>query len=58
MNRRMARSGGSVIVKTDSAITETPREGWAVAPEGGESTALGLTITEELKRSGMTVRHH
>jgi isoleucyl-tRNA synthetase len=37
----------------DVVITETPREGWAVASEGGESIALDLTITEELKRAGL-----
>ncbi|MUH46111.1 MAG: isoleucine--tRNA ligase, partial [Actinobacteria bacterium] len=41
------------IAEADVVITETPREGWAVASDAGESLALDLTITEELRRSGM-----
>ena len=37
----------------DLVVTETPREGWAVAAEGGESVALDLTITPELRRAGL-----
>jgi isoleucyl-tRNA synthetase len=33
-------------------VTETPREGWAVAREG-ETVALDLTITDELRRAGL-----
>jgi isoleucyl-tRNA synthetase len=45
--------GEVTIGADDVVITETPREGWAVASEGGESIALDLTITEELKRAGL-----
>jgi isoleucyl-tRNA synthetase len=34
-------------------VTETPREGWAVATEGGETVALDLTISPELRRAGL-----
>ena len=34
-------------------ITETPREGWAVASDTGASLALDLHITPELRRAGL-----
>jgi isoleucyl-tRNA synthetase len=34
-------------------VTETPREGWAVASAGGETVALDLAITPELRRAGL-----
>ena len=34
-------------------VTETPRTGWAVATGGGETVALDLTITPELRRAGL-----
>ena len=34
-------------------LTETPREGWAVVTAAGETVALDLTITEELRRAGL-----
>ena len=34
-------------------ITETPREGWAVASEAGASLALDLHLTPELRRAGL-----
>ncbi len=34
-------------------ITETPREGWAVASEQGATLALDLHLTPELKRAGL-----
>jgi len=36
----------------DVVVTETPREGWAVAREG-ETVALDLTLTDELLRAGL-----
>ena len=33
-------------------VTETPREGWAVATRGGETVALDLELTAELRRAG------
>jgi isoleucyl-tRNA synthetase len=37
----------------DLIVTETPRAGWAVASEHGESLALDLTVTPELHRAGL-----
>jgi isoleucyl-tRNA synthetase len=37
----------------DVVVTETPREGWAVATDGGETVALDLTISPELRRAGI-----
>jgi isoleucyl-tRNA synthetase len=34
-------------------ITETPREGWAVASETGATVALDLHLTPELRRAGL-----
>ncbi|CAN5181406.1 isoleucine--tRNA ligase [soil metagenome] len=37
----------------DLIVTETPRAGWAVVSEHGESVALDLTLTGELRRAGV-----
>ncbi len=37
----------------DVVVTETPREGWAVASDAGESVALDLHIDDALRRSGL-----
>jgi isoleucyl-tRNA synthetase len=37
----------------DVVVTQTPREGWAVAADAGETVALDLEITPELRRAGM-----
>jgi isoleucyl-tRNA synthetase len=37
----------------DLVITETPKEGWAVARDAGLSIALDLTITPELRSAGL-----
>ncbi|GIL25745.1 isoleucine--tRNA ligase [Actinocatenispora comari] len=34
-------------------VTETPREGWAVAAESGATVALDLAVTPELRRAGL-----
>jgi isoleucyl-tRNA synthetase len=45
--------GEAVALSADEVIvTETPREGWSVAREG-ETVALDLTITPELRRAGL-----
>ena len=41
------------ITADDVVITETPREGWAVASEAGASVALDLAISGELRRLGL-----
>ncbi len=43
-----------VVIEPDEVVlTETPREGWAVHHDAGESIALDLTMTPELRRLGM-----
>jgi isoleucyl-tRNA synthetase len=37
----------------DVIITQTPRAGWSVATEAGETVALELIITPELRREGL-----
>ena len=44
----------SVDVSADEVlVTEQPREGWAVATESGETVALDLELTPELRRAGL-----
>jgi isoleucyl-tRNA synthetase len=46
--------GAAVTVAAEDVIlTETPREGWAVVTAGGETVALDLTITGELRLAGL-----
>ena len=57
------RATGSAVVYVDGetvylaaeevVVTETPREGWAVASAAGETIALDLTISPELRRAGL-----
>jgi isoleucyl-tRNA synthetase len=57
------RASGAVTVTLDGVehaltgdellVTETPREGWAVASGDGLSVALDLTLTPELVRAGV-----
>ncbi|WP_433377251.1 isoleucine--tRNA ligase [Streptosporangium sp. CA-115845] len=45
---------GAVEIGVDDVIvTEQPRSGWAVEAASGETVALDLTITDELRRSGL-----
>ncbi len=45
---------GEVSVTDDDVVrTETPREGWAVAADSGETVALDLHLTPELLRAGL-----
>ena len=37
----------------DVVISETPRAGWTVAAAGGETVALDLELTDELRRAGV-----
>jgi len=51
---RVQVDGAEVEVGADEVLlTETPREGWAVATEAGETVALDLTVTPELRRAGL-----
>ncbi len=46
--------GGLVSITVDDVvITETPRAGWAVASDGGETVALDLELTPALRRAGL-----
>jgi isoleucyl-tRNA synthetase len=46
--------GQAVAVTTDEVIlTEAPKEGWAVVTDAGETVALDLTISPELRRAGL-----
>ena len=46
--------GESVSVSDEEVIiTETPRSGWAVASDSGETIALDLNVTPELRRAGL-----
>src|SRR5690606_1761762 len=57
------RAEGSATVDVDGEqvalsaeevlVTEQPREGWAVASESGETVALDLELTPELRRAGL-----
>jgi isoleucyl-tRNA synthetase len=59
---RQLRDAGTATVELDGTmvrlapdeviVTQTPRAGWTVATEGGETVALEVTITPELRREG------
>ena len=45
---------GAVPVGADDVIvTQTPRAGWAVATDAGETVAIDTTVTPELRREGL-----
>jgi isoleucyl-tRNA synthetase len=41
------------VLAEEVIVTERPREGWSVVNEQGETVALDLEITEELRRAGV-----
>ena len=46
--------GEPVTVGPDEVIvTQTPKEGWTVASDGGETVALETSLTPELRREGL-----
>jgi isoleucyl-tRNA synthetase len=57
------RSAGSAVVVAGGSnvelsageliVTQSPRAGWAVASDAGETVALEVTITPELRREGL-----
>jgi isoleucyl-tRNA synthetase len=50
----VAVDGESVIIGPDDVIvTQTPLSGWAVATDAGETVAIEVTITPELRREGL-----
>jgi isoleucyl-tRNA synthetase len=42
-----------VLGPSDVVVTQTPRAGWAVASDSGETVALDTTITDELRSLGL-----
>ena len=47
-------SGDEVTIGADDVIvTQTPRAGWAVATDAGETVAIDTTVTPELRREGL-----
>jgi isoleucyl-tRNA synthetase len=42
-----------LIGPDDVIVTQTPRAGWAVATEAGETVALDTAVTPELRREGL-----
>jgi len=46
-------SGGPVPIGADDVIvTRTPRAGWAVAADAGETVAIDITVSPQLRREG------
>ena len=45
-------SGPVEILSEDVIVSETPREGWAVASDGEDSVAIDLHIDDALRRAG------
>jgi isoleucyl-tRNA synthetase len=46
-------SGPTEIGADDVVVTQTPREGWAVATDAGETVAIDITVSPELRREGL-----
>ncbi len=47
-------SGDEVTIGADDVIvTQTPRAGWAVATDAGETVAIDTTVSPELRREGL-----
>ena len=47
-------AGSPVTVGPDDVIvTQTPRAGWAVATDAGETVAIDTAVTPELRREGL-----
>jgi isoleucyl-tRNA synthetase len=42
-----------LIGPDDVIVTQTPRAGWAVATDAGETVAIDITVTPELRRKGL-----
>ncbi len=41
------------IERAEVIVTQTPREGWQVASDAGETVAMDVSITPELHREGL-----
>jgi isoleucyl-tRNA synthetase len=46
-------SAGASVGADDVIVTQTPRAGWAVATDAGETVAIDTTVTPELRREGL-----
>ena len=42
-----------VLGPDDVIVTQTPRAGWAVATDNGETVAIDIAVTPELRREGL-----
>ncbi|MGV1035722.1 MAG: isoleucine--tRNA ligase [Candidatus Nanopelagicales bacterium] len=42
------------VTAADVVVTQSPRQGWAVATDSGETVALDLMLTDELRSLGLT----
>jgi isoleucyl-tRNA synthetase len=42
-----------VIGADDVIVTQTPRAGWAVATDAGETVAIDIAVSPELRREGL-----
>jgi isoleucyl-tRNA synthetase len=42
-----------VVGADDVIVTQRPREGWAVATDAGETVAIDITVSPELRREGL-----
>jgi isoleucyl-tRNA synthetase len=49
----VAEIGSVELTAGDLVVTERPRSGWAVESAAGETVALDLTVTPELRRAGL-----
>jgi isoleucyl-tRNA synthetase len=45
--------GDVSLTDADVIVTQTPREGWAVASDGGETVALDVVVTPSLRAEGL-----
>ena len=54
ISRSVLVDGQAVALEPDELlVTETPRQGWAVQAAAGETVALDLALTPELRRAGL-----
>ncbi len=51
--RHRGRASPCRSVPDEVIVTQTPKAGWTVASDGGETVALETTLTPELRREGL-----